>query len=316
MLGTLAMIGPSAKPPSNYDGDHPLRAALAFGDRLLARNVDALEGLLLAHDRSLLSEAVVFQVQGLITSLADELIGDGPPADEALHSALVARLSHESSIRSHLHAMAIEWRLTLRLEADMGLDPVLAPAYQHWVGHGDPVVSALAMAALTAQSRFAQAQRRMRASLSELPAELFHTALVSARDCASDAALESVRAREAGLRSSYDEGSGRLALQARLAQALGTQEEGLLELARSGVGLWLTALSHLTGEDRDRLALATVEPLLGRLLLTLRAAGQSPQAAESQALLIEPDADLPKGLHEVGTREAAQWLLQKRRGEP
>jgi hypothetical protein len=74
------------------------------------------------------------------------------------------------------------------------------------------------------------------------------------------------------------------------------------------VALWRSAVAARSGQDRDRTACAVADPSLGRLLLTLRAAGVAPAEAERQALRTQPDAVLPRGLQDIGTREAAQWL--------
>lgn len=308
------MIGPGATPPSDNSDQHPLRAALAFGDKLLARNANALESLLLAQDRPFLTESIVSQIQALIASLARGLVGVGGMRP-GFSQLLETRLIREETIRTHCHALALEWRLTTLLEATLGIDPVLSPSLQKKVAHQNTAIASTAMAALTAQARFAQCQNRMELPLSDLPAELFHLALVIARDCASPSEMEAVRAREASLRSGFDEGRGRLTIQAQLSSQWGGAAGDLLDVRHAGVGLWLSALAVLSGESRDQISFATVEPLLGRLLLTLRAAGASPSEAETQALLIEPDASLPRGLHEIGTREAAQWLAQTRRDD-
>ena len=312
LVNTLSMIGPSATPPASPAEQHPLRAALALGDRLLARNVDALETQLLAEDRALLSEAIVFQVQGMIAALARELIGPLPQAKAASFDNLGAKLIHEQAIRAHCHAIALEWRLSRYLEATIALDPVLSPTLRERVGDPDQSKASAAMAVLSAQSRFTQSQRRMELALTELPAELFHLAIVLTREVAGEYGTEIARSREASLRSDYNEATGRLALQARLTSLLGQDSAALLDVRHAGVGLWLTALSLKTGETREQIAFSTVEPLIGRLLLTLRAAGASPAEAEAQALIVQPDALLPRGLDEIGTREAAQWLADAR----
>ena len=311
-LDTLAMIGPGATPPSDSSDQHPLRAALAFGDEVLARNQSALEYLLLSQDHSLVSESVVFQVQGMIASLARDLIGTRIERD-GYAARLETQLIRQETIRRHCQALALEWRLTKQLQGVIGLDPVLAPLLQQAISDSNTAIAGNAMAALAAQARFAQSQCRMELSPFELPAELFHLVLLVARDCTSATDADSLRAEEARLRSKYDEGNSRLALQAQLASQWGEPTAKHLDIQQSGLGLWLAALSLRSGETREQISLATVEPMLGRLLLTLRAAGARPHEAETQVLLITGDASLPRGLHEVGTREAAQWLAQSRR---
>ncbi|MBL8657953.1 MAG: hypothetical protein JNJ92_11455 [Altererythrobacter sp.] len=304
------MSGPRA-PSQAEPADHPLRAAMARGDRLHARSSPALHRLLAVEDHSLLGEAVVAQVGGMLADLSRQLLAtDGREVDTATSAALAARLAESEALRDHCHALALEWRLALGLEAERALDPVLSPLIQSLVAGIPAETSALAMAALGAQARFAQAQRRMALPLGELPAELFHAALLILRN----ALPGEPEGREARLRRDYEEGSGRLALLGRLAGETGDLLGGAaLAVEEAGVALWLSVLAIRTGETRERTIFAASDRELGRLMLALRAAGAAPAEAERQALMIRPDAQLPRGLHDVGTREAAQWLAEARR---
>lgn len=290
------MTGPRAPIPAE-PAEHPLRAALARGDRLAARSAPALHRLLEAEDRCLIDEAIVAQVGGMIADLASQL-------DNDKSGGVRAALLGLEPLRMHCHALALEWRLALRFEAERALDPVLSPVLRALVAAGQPTIAPLAMAALGAQARFAQGQRRMQLPIGGLPAELFHAVLLAAREILP----ESFADHEKRLRSEFDEGAGRLALLARLAREVAASNAQILALDEAGVALWLSALAQQAGESRERTAAAAADPQFGRLLLTLRAAGLAPGEAERQVLLIEPDAALPRGLHDVGTREAAQWL--------
>ena len=72
--------------------------------------------------------------------------------------------------------------IALLIDADNvrpeGIDPVLTGLVQELIASQDSGVSALAMQALAAQSRFVQSQRRMELPLGELPGDLFHKALL------------------------------------------------------------------------------------------------------------------------------------------
>jgi len=312
VLTLLAMTGPRAPIPADA-AEHPLRAALARGDDLRARSGPALLHMLAAQDRSLVSEAVVAHVGGMLADLALQLAdASGGASNRAVFEGVFGRLVKHDALRAHCQALALEWRLSVQLEADIALDPVLSSLVQALVGHADPGVGAIAMAALAAQARFAQAQRRMQLPLGELPAELFHAAVVEARLAMPGRGPEEGARAEARLRETFDEGAGRLALLARLVGAAETIPAPMPAIEEAGVALWLTTLSARSGEDRDRTACAAADPLLGRLLLTLRAAGVSPAEAERQALRVQPDAALPSGLQDIGTREAAQWLAEAR----
>lgn len=311
MLTLIAMTGSRVPIPADLM-DHPLRIALARGDALRAQSGPALHQILAAQDRSLLSEAVVAQVGGMLADLADQLVAARAAAVDPATSrqAVAAQLLAVDTLREHCQALALEWRLAVQLEAELALDPVLSPLLQALVSSPAPGVGAIAMAAIAAQARFAQGQRRMQLPLSELPAELFHAALLAARDAVSAAGQDDAARAEARLRAGYEEGVGRIALFARLVDVARSIPTPMPSIEDAGVGLWLSTLSARSGEDRDRTACAVADPLLGRLLLTLRAAGVAPIDAERQALRAQPDVELPRGLQDIGTREAAQWLAE------
>jgi hypothetical protein len=305
------MTGSRAPIPADPT-DHPLRTALAQGDALRARSGPALHHILAAQDRSLLSEAVIAQVGGMLADLAEQLVAARAAAVDpvAAREAVTAQLLLVDALREHCQALALEWRLAVRLEAELALDPVLSPLLQAQVADADPGVGALAMAALAAQARFAQAQRRMQLPLGELPADLFHAALLAAREAVNAAGQDDAARAEARLRAGYEEGAARLALFARLVASSPSIPTPMPTLEDAGVALWLSALAERSGEERDHTACAVADPLLGRLLLTLRAAGVAPAEAERQALRTQPNAELPHGLQDIGTREAAQWLAE------
>lgn len=301
------MTGPRAQTPVE-DAEPPLRAALARGERVHARSAPALQHLLAAPELSLIEEAVVAQVRGMLADLAGQLVEArwrARPASAEIQETMLARLLQDGDLRAHCQALALEWRLARRLEAEFAIDPVLSPLLQAWVAETDAAAGSLAMAALAAQARFAQAQRRIQLPLAELPAEMFHAALAAARDVIPDDAPGA-----ADLRGGYDEAEGRLALLERLVRDAGAHDARLLDVEASGAALWLSALAARSGESRERTACAAADPHLGRLLLTLRAAGAAPAEAERQALRVQPDAALPRGLEDIGTREAAQWLAE------
>ena len=306
------MTGPRAQSPADH-AEHPLRAALSRGERVHARSAPALQHLLATPEQSLIEEAVVAQVRGMLVDLARQLAearSRGRPVALDAQERMLARLLQDSDLRGHCQALALEWRLARRLEEELAIDPVLSPLIQSLVAEADAAVGSLAMAALAAQARFAQAQRRMQLPLVELPAELFHSVLAAAREVIPDDAQGASPHGDAQLRAEYDEAAGRLALLERLARDAGAGDAGLLDVETAGVALWLSALAARSGESRDRTACAAADPHLGRLLLTLRAAGAAPSEAERQALRVQPEAALPAGLQDIGTREAAQWLAQ------
>ena len=313
MVSVLSMTVPRAPNPVE-PAEHPLRAALANGDRMVARSGPALEHMLAAPERSLVSEAVVAQVGGMLADLSRQLVeARGTLRDTPWErEEFTEHLARSANLRAHCQALALEWQLALRLETDLLLDPVLSPILNALIGEGGAEAGGLAMAALAAQARFAQAQRRMELPLAELPGELFHLVLQAAREIPFTGQDDSANHADARLRASYNEGATRLALLARLADIDLPAAIHALHMEKAGVALWLSALATRSGESREQTACATSDPQLGRLLLTMRAAGLGPAEAERQALYAQPDAMLPRGLQEVGTREAAQWLAEVR----
>jgi hypothetical protein len=304
------MTDPRAPIPAE-PADHPLRAALLRGDKRYARSGPALHRILAAPERSLVSEAVVAQVGGMLSHLAEQFLSaDGSSIVTARTEAVTERLLEVDALRNHCQALALEWRFAVRLEAELAVDPVLSPLLQTLVAHTDPNVGMIAMAVLAAQARFAQSQRRMQLPVAELPAELFHAAAMALRDPSLE--WNDGDRMEARLRAGYEEGAGRLALLGRLAQAADAIPAPMPAIEHAGVALWLTTLAVRSGQERERTACAAADPLLGRLLLTLRAAGVAAPEAERQALQVQPDAALPRGLQDIGTREAAQWLTDAR----
>ena len=299
------MTGPRAPFPAET-AEHPLRASLARGEALAVHSARAMKAMMFVNDHSLVTEAIVAQAAGMIENLAAQLAshGSGSAASAAARTTLFESLLRVKELRVHCHGLALEWHLSLSLEQERALDPVLSPMLQLLVEQEDEGTAALAMAALTAQARFAQAQRRMELSLAELPAELFHHVLAIARDIRPGWEDET----EWELRTDFDEGTGRLALLARLSLESAAHWGNEFAVEKLGVALWLSALRAHTGEDRERLSGAAANPHPGRLLLVLRAAGMSPGEAERQVLFIHPNAEIPTGLQDVGTREAAQWL--------
>lgn len=308
MVALLSMTGQPASTPVD-PAEHPLRIALARGERMHAVSGPALQHLVAATDLSLIAEAVVAQVRGMLADLVRQLVEARPHSalgGGAIYDAMLGRLLQEAELCAHCQALALEWRLAQRLEAELALDPVLSPLLQAWVAQSDAATGSLAMAAVAAQARFAQSQRRMQLPLAELPAELFHAVLAAAQDFGAG------EAADARLRGDYEEAASRLALLARLGREAGAQTAKVLNVEEAGVALWLSALATRSGESRERTACAAADPHLGRLLLSLRAAGMIPAEAERQALRVQPDVELPLGLEDLGTREAAQWLAEAR----
>ncbi|OBX20314.1 hypothetical protein A9995_00865 [Erythrobacter sp. QSSC1-22B] len=304
--------------PEWPEGD-ALRLALARGDRALGRIGPILGHLLSARDQSLFSDAIVARVRGMLIHLARQVLrvqaeatghkGREQFADEQ-GEALAEQYFSSPLLVAHCHALALEWRLASGLEEGGALDPVLSPLMQSLIGREDTQIASAAMAALAAQARFAQSQRRMELPMGELPGDLLHEALLAWRAFNNDERSDALARAESKLRSDFDEGAGRLSLLDRMVTSLGSGASAALTIDHGGVALFLSALALRSGQSRDIVALSTNEQQAARLALSLRAAGLKPQDVEAQLLRIHPHELPPQGLEQIGTREAAQLLAQ------
>jgi hypothetical protein len=284
-----------------------LRDELSHGDAMIGSISPILRHLLTSDDHSLFSDEIVARVRGMVEHLARQLLNSLNIADEnAQH--VVAGLIERPALLAHVHALAIEFQLTERLQARLALDPVLSPLLQALIASPDSVVAGSGMALLAAQARFVQAQRRMELPLTELPADLFHAALQALRTIEADA--DALVSAETDLRARFDEGRSRLGLMSRLVMGMGGGASAALAVAHAGAGLFLTALALGSGQDRDLTALSTNEVQVARLALALRAAGMRPEAVEEQFLSLHPEISLPDGFEQLGADRAAALLAR------
>lgn len=298
-----------------------LRQDLARGDAVLESALPILRHLLTNDEHSIFADDVIAAMRGMLWDLADQLAGAvdraTPSANRAgqaaeLSPVLAARLTAQSELLGHVHALAIEAQLAMRLEARLALDPVLSPLLHALIGSNKPEVSSAAMAVLAAQARFVQSQRRMQLPLSELPADLLHLCLVALRQlCLETSGNEAFYSTaEADIRAAYDEGRSRLGLVSRLVSGLGGGLTAALSLSNAGVAIFLTALAAASGQERDGVVLATNITQSARLALTLRAAGVKSAAIAEQLEALHPDIAL-RTYHELlGPEQAAALLAQ------
>ena len=293
-----------------------LYAAMARSDSMLAGIEPILGHLLSAPDHSLFSDEIVARVRGMLADLARQVLRtqadatgkQGRDAFADRHGeALAEHFQASNLLLSHCHALAIEWQLTDRLEAELGMDPVLSPLLQRLVADSDPMMSSSAMAALTAQARYVQGQRRMEVSLGELPGDLFHQLLGSWRKYCGETRSEAIERAEAKLRSSFDEGANRLALFERLITRGANRDALYLEDA--GTGLFFTALANYSGQSREMAILSSHSRQTTRLGLGLRAAGLEPRRIDEVLLRLHPGAAPLAGLDQVDEDSARGILL-------
>ncbi len=294
-----------------------LRDELTRGDAIIDSAAPILRHLLANDDHSLFGDEVVARVRGMVGHLADQMLlvqaqSAGSEDIETFlgdrREVLSAQLIDHPALLAHLHVLALEWQLTERLQGRAAIDTVLSPLLQALIASPDGAVAAVAMAMLAAQARFIQQVRRMELPLCELPGDLFHVALLTMRSCAVEEEQGVAEAAEASLRGTFDESRSRLGLASRLVTTMGGGAVAALSVAHAGVAIFLTALGLASGQSRGMAAMATNERQLGRLALSLRAAGLKSIAVEEQFALFHPDICLPEGFEQLRADRAAAIL--------
>lgn len=314
-----AMIDDPAWPETMDSVDLNLRERLIRDEAVAAGIVPVLRHLLAGDDNAIFADAIVARVRGMLTDIARQLLDSRlPPSahaepslgDEAAIAELSDALIASPAILAHLHALALEWQLTERLQDRLALDSVLPPLVQAMIASPEAGTAELAMRFLAAQARFGQSQRRMCLPLSELPGDLLHIALMAMRTAAGSnpRADAGAAAAESAIRAAYDESGSRLALMSRLVTGMGGGVVAALSIGHAGAAIFLTALAIASGQDRDVVALATSEAQIARFAVALRAAGLKSAALEEQFLAVHPDLSPPDGLDRLGSGRAAAIL--------
>ena len=307
----------TSRPVASIDMiESEMRAELAHGDALISTIIPIMRHLVTNDDSSVFSEEMVARTRAMLEDVARQLLvahGEAAGSDKAHDcsreeiTALTGRLSADSAVLAHVHALAAEWQLTERLHARLGLDPLLSPLLQALIASPDAPTAAAAMNLLAAQARFAQTQRRMQLPLAELPADTLHAALVALRGHAGPDDAAAVQA-ERTIAGQFDESRGRLGLMARLLLSMGGGAQAALSVSHAGAALFLTALGLAVGQERSLTVLSTNEAQMARLALSLAAAGLKQAAIEEQFLALHPDVSLPEGFEALDPDHAAAVL--------
>lgn len=302
---------------NGYNVEDVLRLELAESDAMIGTLGPVLRHLLASEGHSLFSDETIARVRGMVEDIARQLLhaeagaagADAPEDFVAIRvDGLTAALLGHAALLNHLHALAIEWQLSERLHGRNGVDPVLSPLLQALIASSDPDTAAAAMTSLAAQARFVQSARRMELCITELPGDLFHSALVTLRTLAGEGDAGAAQAAEADLRAQFDESRSRLGLLSRLVTGMGGGAIAALSVNHAGVAIFLTALSIGAGQERDLTVLSTNERQLARLALALRAAGLKPGAVEEQFVYLHPEVALPEGFEQLRADRAAALL--------
>lgn len=295
-----------------------LREELSRMDCGAEAALPVLRHLLVSQDSSLFSDAIIARVRGMVAGLAGSFLhvaaGAAKGGTALKHSteeieSLSRAFLDSAAMLSHLHALALEWQVTERLQARLALDPVVPPLLQTLISAPDLTIRDAAMKFLAAQARWCQSQRRMTLSFEELPAPLFHGALaITLSHPARHLGPGRAETLEAALRRLYDAGTPRLGLAADLIGALGNGVETALSVERAGVALFLTALAQRSGQERGALIFSTHEAHVARLALALRAAGLDLADVERQFSVLHPNVPLPWAMRTLEAGPAADIL--------
>lgn len=321
------MIDQAVHPTGGENVEAVLREELARGDVVGDTVLPILRHLIAAEDSSVFSDEILARIRGMLADMAGQLldalmdggVGAAGTVERAVHPAsevevLTRAFIDNPAVLSHLHALALEWQLTERLQSRLALDPVVSPLLQALISSHDGATQGLAMTFLAAQARWCQSQRRMMLPLRELPGELLHCVLVTLRGLAGSAPamIERVALVEGAIRADFDEGANRLGLASRLITGLGGGAQVALSITHAGVPLFLTALALGSGQGRDAVVFSTHEAQLARFALALRSAGLKPGGVEEQFLAIHPEVTLPEGFDRLGADLAAAILASGR----
>lgn len=295
-----------------------LRDELARGDAMAGTILPILRHLITNDDNSVFSDEIIARIRGMMTDIANQLLdalsraagGRAEPDKAKRRDAVFQALIDNPLLLGHVHALALEAQLGMRLQVRLSLDPVVPPLLQSLIASHDAETQALAMQVLAAQARFGQAQRRMSLSLAELPGDEFHAALIAFRS-AMGPDLETsdrVAVAERELRYNYDEANSRIGLLSRLLHLMGNGAGSALSVTQAGAALFVTALGLLAGQRRDTAILATHESQLSRLALLLRSAGLQPAGIEEQFFALHPQVTLPPGFETLDSGGATAIL--------
>lgn len=311
------MIEASVSNSAEHPVEAIMREELAHGDLSLG-TIGPIMGHLLANgSTALFSEETVARVRGMVDHLARQfLVAQGQAADYADPGEFAAEeagrladhLVRDPALVAHCHARALEWQLAARLQQSHDIDHVLTPHMQALIASETDDTASLAMAALAAQARFTQQVRRMELPVTELATALFHQALLNWRSFLDDADDAVIDRAEAELRNVFDEAGRREALLSRLVLEMGGNAAAMLNVADSGVALFLSALALTTGQNRDLTMQSTSERQIARLALGLRSAGLNDAEVENQFLYIHPEITLPEGFETLSEDRAGQML--------
>ncbi len=302
-----------------------MQRELALGDAAVEGVVPILRHLLASDSNALFSEEIVARVRGMAHAFAAQLIeriwlvarethngADDAEAEQgqAIVSALTDAFANDTVFLHHVHALALEWQLTERLQSRLGVDPVVSPLLQSQIASAQPATSALAMKLLASQARFCQAQRRMHQPLVEVPDEVLARLVKLTAEVLEKAGYTGgdLAQRASEVLAARDSAETRLGQISALLTGMGGEAVSALSITHAGPAIFLSALAMGSGMGRDAAVLATNEAQRARFALALRAAGLNAAGIEAQFLALHPDITLPEGFERLGADRAAAIL--------
>ncbi|MEO0461930.1 MAG: hypothetical protein AAF127_02295 [Pseudomonadota bacterium] len=293
-----------------------LSEALTRADRAIDGVPPVLGHMLASSGHSLINDAIVANVRGMLNDLARQLLAaEVETSGEPLHAPeavddLASALAADPQLLAHCHILALETHLAHRLKHRFAIDPVLSDLWQELIASDNALTGEIAMKALAAQSRFVQSQRRMQHPINELPAELLEQALRIWARSAPVTREAAIVAGASAIKAGYDESVTRIGLIGRLVAGMRSGAIAALELKHAGLALFASTLASLAGQGRARAVLACHEHQAVRLALSLRASGLDSEAIERQFHVLEPIERLPDDLAQISRERAADLLRQ------
>ena len=294
--------------------DEFLRDEMARSNRALRSLAPVVSHLLETHGPSLVSDAIVARLRGMLSHIAEQLIehflGGLSGAPSAVQTGLGERLLNDAPLVNHLYSLALEGFLTEGLARRASIDPVLSPLLQELIASEQPEIAELAMSVLAAQSRFIQSQSRMEIALAELPHELFAKAVSHIEAAATGLTPSEFADAEKRLKQGIDEAESRIALLARLATSMQGGAVAALALDHAGLALFASCAASLTRQTRERVIFACHEGQTVRLALTLKAAGLSSSAIAGQIALLGGHTVLPSSFDTMAQSHAIDALRE------
>ncbi len=306
--GCFTMTSPIQLGQSALSSEADLRAELARCEAVRRTISPILVHLLGNGANSLYSDDILAAIRGMAHDVSRQLLEAIDATDSDAESHLPDILLKKKDFIDHLHALALEWKMTQRLHTRLALDPVLSPLLQDLIASTDPETSGLAMHVLAAQARFCQAQRRMNLPIGELPAFILPEIFSSIHLALGKQSDGQVAAVEGWLRVRCDYSKSRLDLMSRLMTSMGGQISMALSVSNAGVALFAVALSIVLQQHKDLVMLSLNDSQAVRLALSLRAAGLKQQDVGAQIFSLHPDMPLSLDLDQISPDEAAAIL--------